>query len=258
MIDIHNHCIFGIDDGAKSIEDSIDILKKAAIAGFDTIVATPHYTDGNTYCADNEKKSELLDLIRCEALKQNINIKLYLGNEVFITENIIELIDSKKVSTINNSKYVLMELPRNDEIKNLDRYIFKIISSGYIPIFAHPERYEFVKQDPNALIQYIEQGALFQSNFGSILGQYGMESKRVIKILLRHKMVHFLASDTHHSRTEAYDKILDIKKILSKMIDKEYIENLTTKNPTLIIENKDIKIDEPIKYKKSFFSRLKI
>lgn len=249
MIDIHTHLIPHVDDGSMNIEDSIGILKKAKAAGFDAIVATPHYIEGS-YDSNMYRNIELLEQIKNEAKNKNIDIKLYLGNEVFITENIVKLIKEKKISSINNSRYILMELPFNDEVYNLQNCIFNLMNSGYIPIIAHPERYAFVKKDPNALIEYINQGVLFQCNSGSFIGHYGKTAQKTAEILLKHNMVHFIATDTHNSKSDNYSELFEVKAILNKLVGKTYTDLLMNKNPLQAIDNEDIYVEEPIFYKK--------
>ena len=110
MIDLHSHILYGIDDGSKSLETSLEILSIAYTGGVTDIVVTPHYIKDSKYQANNTKKLELLNNLKQELKIRNININLYLGNEVYITEGIPELIKTD-ISTINNSKYLLMEFP---------------------------------------------------------------------------------------------------------------------------------------------------
>ena len=103
MKDIHNHLLFGIDDGSKDLEESIKLLKKIKKEGITEIVFTPHYIIGSSYNANIEKRVKLLN-----ALKKETSIKLYLGNEVTIDNDVIEYIKNREISTINNSRYCLL------------------------------------------------------------------------------------------------------------------------------------------------------
>ena len=141
MKDMHNHILFSIDDGSKNIESSIEMLKKAQENGIDEMILTPHYILNSKYNANNELKNKLLDELkeRCEV--EGINIKLHIGNEVWADEGIPELIKKGEISTLNNSRYLLIEFPLHNEDKRAQQIIFEIISHNYIPIIAHPERY---------------------------------------------------------------------------------------------------------------------
>ncbi|MCX8074600.1 MAG: hypothetical protein N2749_03335 [Clostridia bacterium] len=252
MIDIHTHILSGIDDGSKSLENSIKIMEEAKKNGYTKIVVTPHYIEGS-YETDNEEKLKLLQIMQQRLKEKNLDIELLLGNEVFITENIFYLIKNNKVCTINNSRYLLIELPRNDKIFNIDNYIFALKNCGIIPIIAHPERYRYVQENPNILIEYIEKGALFQLNTESLIGSYGRASKKTAKILVENNMVQFLATDSHRTNRE-YDNITNVKKLLLKLTDEENINRLMSINPDLVIKNQDIDVKEPIRHKKIFKS----
>ncbi len=101
-IDIHSHILYGIDDGSKSLEESINIIKEHIKMGFTDIVVTPHYIENSKYETNNIDKNNLLENLKKEIKKQNIKINLYLGNEVFINNNLEELINKNEISKINN------------------------------------------------------------------------------------------------------------------------------------------------------------
>ena len=164
MIDTHAHILPGIDDGAKDILESIEMAKKAKNAGFNGIVCTSHYLRHNSeFIKEDIKKN--FDNFKNELLKNNIDIDLYLGNEVYVDDEITDLITSNSFYAINNSKYILIELPMNHKIHHLDDIIFKIQNLDLNPIIAHPERYSYVQDNPNMLVHLIENGVLFQANF---------------------------------------------------------------------------------------------
>ena len=143
MTDIHSHIINEIDDGSRSIEESIDLLTAMANVGFTDVVATPHYIEGSEYAANNKTKLAKLNKIKKELKNQGVEINLYLGNEVFINSHMVENIEKGNIYTINNSKYILFELPFHDQILNLNDIIYELKIDGYIPILAHPERYTY-------------------------------------------------------------------------------------------------------------------
>ena len=165
-IDIHSHILYNIDDGSKSLEESINIIKEHIKMGFTDIVVTPHYIENTKYIANNLTKQNILKKLKEELKKQNININLYLGNEVFINNNIEELINNKEISTINNSKYILIEFPMNQKPKDVNNIIYELRIKGIIPIIAHPERYDYVEKNPDIVNEWIEEGAILQSNYG--------------------------------------------------------------------------------------------
>ncbi len=249
MIDIHSHIVFEVDDGSKSIEQSLQMLHEARKAGFSKVIVTPHYIEGYYEC----NKSQIAEKIEKLQSMQD-DVQILQGNEIYITDEINNLIEEEKASTLANSKYVLFELPLNAEPLNLMGVVYSIMEKGRIPVLAHPERYPHVQKDPNSLIELIEAGVIMQSNYGSILGQYGKECKKTIQKMLKHNMVHLLGSDVHRPRTVYYN-IPDALKEIEKIVGKNKLQYLTNANPSRIINNETINVETPEYIKKGFFAR---
>ena len=170
MIDFHSHILPNIDDGSRNMEMSTKILEEAKQVGFTKIISTSHYIE-QYYETDENTRIELLEDLRKNT--QNLGIELYLGNEIYVSNEIVQFIKSKKASTINNTRYVLFELPLNVKPMNAKEVVYRLIENGYIPVIAHPERYSYVKEDILYAKELAEMGTLFQSNYGSIIGLYG-------------------------------------------------------------------------------------
>ena len=239
-IDIHSHILYGIDDGSKTLEESINIIKEHVMMGFTDIVLTPHYIENSKYETDNIEKQNILKELKQELKKQNIKINLYLGNEVFVNNNLEELIKKEEISTINNSRYLLIEFPMNEKPKDINNIIYELKIKGIIPIIAHPERYDYVEKNPNIVLEWIEEGALLQSNYGSIIGIYGSGPQKTIKKLLKKDLIDVLATDIHYPNNKIYLNIDKIRKKLNKLISEKRLIELTNTNPKKIIENKEI------------------
>lgn len=235
MVDIHTHIIPEIDDGSKSVEQTFELFKEAVAVGMTDIILTPHYIKGyyetNTNIREYWVKS-LQDTLN----KLEIPINVYIGNEVYVCENMDELIDKNIVSCLNNSKYVLFELPMNSNIKYLDQIIFNIFNLDKVPIIAHPERYSYVQKNINIIKKLREQGVLFQSNYGSILNLYGESARKTLEKLLKEDLIDFLASDVHMPNS-IYPLIKESKKRIKKIIGTEELNKLTTVNPRRILLN---------------------
>ena len=239
MKDIHCHILNGIDDGSKTIEESISIIKNAIDNGITDIVLTPHYIENSNYNCNNKDKVYLLNKLKKELKKNNLDINLYLGNEIMITKNIISLLTKGKACTINNTKYVLIEFPLHNELSYIEDIIFELVRNNYIPIIAHPERYSYIQKDISKIDNYIELGAILQGNYQSLLGHYGGSAKKTLKKLLKENKITILASDIHHDTTDY--RIEKIKKKLKRVIkSKEIIEDLLINNFDKIINNKSL------------------
>lgn len=254
MIDFHSHIVYGVDDGSESIENSIKILKEAERAGFDKIILTPHYMEDYYEFPKDEIENRIIKL-RQVCKEENINIELYQGNEIYITNNIDEYLRNNIASSMNDSRYVLFETPMNVEPQNLLEVIYKIKGVGKVPVLAHPERYAYIQKNPNRLLELIDEGVLLQSNYGSIAGQYGENAVKTVKKLIKNNFIHFLGSDVH-KEGHIYRQIDDIIDILSKWIEEDKIEELTTSNIEKVINDEEIEIEMPIPIKEGFFSKI--
>ena len=243
MIDLHSHILPSIDDGAKNIDETMKLLKEAQEAGFESVVATSHYREG--YYETGIKERELLLQAIYQKFRQyNINLDLYLGNEIYISENIIKLLEECKASTINDTSYVLFEMPLNSEPQYLYDIAYEMVQYKLVPILAHPERYSYVCQDTELVNDLIDLGVLMQANYASITGYYGEKAQIMVKKLLENNLIHFLASDVHKPNT-IYPKIPEILPQIEEIIGEEKLNKLTTENPKLVLQNKRIDIGKP-------------
>lgn len=256
MIDIHCHIVPNIDDGAKNLDDALEMAKITYSEGIRKIVNTSHYHPSFEY----KKGEELFENIKefNNILKlNNIDIEVFIGNELYYSEDIIDIIEQKEFYTLNNSKYLLIEFPPIRFPKNLVDIIYEIKIRGYVPILAHVERYKEVQENINLIYECINEGALIQVNSSSIIGKNGKEAKKVSEVLLDNNMIHFIATDAHGSQRrrpvikQTYDYV-------SNKYGSKNAEILFIENPSKVIKDEDIKIKSPIRYKKSkgFFKNL--
>ncbi len=245
MIDMHSHILPNIDDGARNIEETFQLIKEAEKAGFEAIVSTSHYMEGY-YETDLPEREVWIEAIHQKLQERDSKIQLYLGNEIYLSDNIISLLEEEKASTINDTSYVLFEMPLNVEPFNLYNMIYEMMQSRIVPILAHPERYTFVQEDPELIYDLIEKGVLMQANYASIIGYYGKKAQMIVKKLLENNMIHFLGSDVHRAKT-IYPKMSEILEQLEEIVGQKRLEELTTTNPKLALQNKRIEIDEPHK-----------
>lgn len=257
MIDLHSHILPNIDDGAKSLEESIAIIKQAVSNGVTDIIVTPHFILGSSYNKEKTANRKLLNELKAKVEEEKLNIELHLGNEIFVDIDMPSLLKKKKIASLSDSRYVLFELPMNNEYKNIRKTLFDLQSVGYIPVIAHPERYRVVKENPKIVEEWQAAGALFQSNIGSLLGRYGKEAQKTLEILLKHEAITFLASDIHHSRDTFYDEIPKLKKILRKIIREDYITELFETNGRKVLNNEKIEVREIMPLKKNIFGQYK-
>ena len=246
MIDIHSHIINEIDDGSKSIEMTINMLKKAQKSGTTDIIATPHFMSGRfgVEYKDVIKKVEELKKISKE---NNIDINIYAGQEVYYSKSILEYYNDKIIGTINNTKYMLIEFPilefNIDEIINT---VYELQIRGIVPIIAHPERYKLFIKKPSMINELIKEGMLFQMNAGSITGAFGKDVKKTATKYLEHNVYSFIGSDAHRDRGRDTDmgEALNILETPQK--------NTFINNGKLMLENEDVNFNGILVKEKKF------
>ena len=250
MIDIHSHILSDTDDGAIKIEDSLQIIQEAIEAGFTTIISTSHYYEGRFEKLESYRQEKIEEL---RNITGNIDIKI--GSEIFATPDIIKLLEEKKASSINNGKYVLFEIPFGGNVSFFNKMIDDLKRNNYLPVMAHPERYEIVKQNPKLVEEWKRRGIYMQSNYESITGKYGKESEETIKLLLKHRLVDFLGSDVH--RIGTYENVTIAIEKIKKIIDERYFLELTQMNQEKVLRNEKIEIEDQEEIKKTIFGGYK-
>ena len=256
MIDIHCHILPDVDDGSKSIEESIEMAKIAQSEGIKKIVNTSHYHPDFKYIKGKEL-GEVLNEFNKILKNKGIDVEVILGNELYFTEDLIENFENLEFHSINKSRYVLIEFSPNNFPKNLVDIVYEIKLKKYIPILAHVERYPKIQENPNIIYDCINEGALIQVNASSVIGKNGSEAEKVSKILLDHNMVHFVATDAHSS-TRRRPLIRDTYNYISKIYGEDTSKKLFIENQEIILDDKDLYIKDPEKYieKKNIFKRL--
>lgn len=225
MIDIHCHLIPNVDDGSKSLEESIELIKKAISIGVTDIILTSHYGSQRGYISTHEEVVDGYNLLVEETQKLNLRINLYLGREIDATEDVESLLKTKTVETLNNTKYVLIDFGM--EKADIDDICYDLVIAGYKPVIAHPERYRYTKISD--FVKWKKTGALIQMNATSLFHNSSKEVKKKAKYLLKYNLIDILASDTHrweHTYIE-FDKVTKLIEKKYKKIDlNKYVSNI--------------------------------
>jgi len=202
MIDFHSHILPYVDDGSKNFDMSLDMLRISNDEEVRFICATPHFIAGEYEISRknyNEKLNGLSELCKTN----NINLNIVSGLEIYITPEIPNLYEEGKIWGINDTKYLLIELPMEQFPRYTEDVFYELRLKGVVPIIAHPERNVNIMNDSNLLTNLIEQGALAQLNAGSIRGLYGKEIKSFAEELLKRNMIHMVGSDGHNVSSRA-------------------------------------------------------
>jgi protein-tyrosine phosphatase len=207
MIDIHSHILHGLDDGAKTMADSVAMLKIAAESGTTDIVATPHANQKFTFDPDliDRKIAEL-------QVASGPLPRIHRGCDFHLTiENIDDAVAHPSKYTINQKRYLLVELSNSIIPKTIHDIFARLQDTGLVPVITHPERNSFLQTRLDLLRGCVEEKCLVQVTAQSLLGRFGRTANRIATQLLQENLVHFIASDAHDPKhrspalREAYD-----------------------------------------------------
>lgn len=237
MIDIHSHLIYGVDDGSENIETSIEILKKYCENGVTDIVLTPHYIVDTNYVSNKLDNLKKLNVLKKETEDLGLDINLYLGNEIYIDRDIIKYIKENKMCTLNNTEYILVELPISGIYQDYQDIIYNLINIGFKVVLAHPERYITFQNDYSKIQEMVDLGVILQCNVDSILGRYGNKAKKTIKWILKNKLCTFVGTDIH-SKKEDYSFIKKSKEKFLKYLTEEEVNDIFNENAKKILRVK--------------------
>lgn len=194
--DVHSHFIPGIDDGAQTMEDSLHLLRVFAELGYQKVVTTPHIMSDH-FRNTPEIILTGLEKVRTALRENSIPLQIDAAAEYYLDFDFEQKIEVGKLLTFGE-KYVLFELSFINPPDNLNAIIFKLLTSGYKPVLAHPERYTYWHSDFSKYEQAVEKGALLQLNINSLTGHYSYSTKRIAERMIGADMISFLGSDCHH------------------------------------------------------------
>ncbi len=240
MIDIHCHILPGFDDGSDNMEESVRMARLAVEGGTTAVIATPHSNIPDKY--ENyfgKAYVEAFKALDARLKQENIPLKLYPGHEIFAASDFIELIKKKRLLTLCNSQYPLIEFALQERSESIYRKLELITAEGLTPIIAHPERYAFIAADPAAPLRLKKMGCLLQLNKGSLKKKFGRTSYIIARELIEREYADFVASDAHspYMRTPYLE---DAYEIISELRSSRYAEMLLKINPEKVIRNEKI------------------
>lgn len=234
MIDIHSHIVWGLDDGAASIEDSLAMLSTAWQDGITDIVATPHSN------AEYNFHPALLRRRREELAGHEGTPVIHLGCEFQLnSDNISSLLDSPSSYTVNAGQYLLLEFPDLHIGRHTESILRQLLDAGIVPIVAHPERNPLLQRDLDRLESWIELGCLAQVTARSITGGFGGAANSAALRLLDRGLVHVVASDAHDNEYRPPTLSAAYQDVRARF-GEDVAELLFTDNPRGIVEGRPL------------------
>jgi protein-tyrosine phosphatase len=199
MFDIHYHLVFGVDDGPKNIEASLELAEASIAEGVTHIVATPHASERYPYQLEVNRE-------RLAKIGEHLagRLTLGLGCDFHLSyENVTEIESDPKKFTINGTNYLLVEFPDFINTTMVNNVFFRLMSMGLVPIITHPERNPSLLETPGPLIKWVHDGCLIQVTAASLTGRFGRRAETLTRLLLRGNYAHFIASDAHNTTSRA-------------------------------------------------------
>lgn len=201
FVDTHSHILFSVDDGARDIDESIEMLRTEREEGADTVFLTPHFYEGER---NSTHLAERFELLKQRAAKEVPEVRLYLGNEILCMYDAVSTVIKKEARTYGETKYVLIEFAPQASFDSVKGHIDAFLREGYVPIVAHCERYDNVFQAKGGerLREIAEMGALIQINCDTF-AEAGFFEGKYLKKILREGLVFAVGTDAHNNSSRA-------------------------------------------------------
>jgi len=210
MIDIHSHVLPLVDDGSKSMEASMTMIKEAVSIGVTDLFCTPHFMKVRNYLSTAQANQKAYDQLTEAIRKAGYSIRLHLANEIYYTIDTMRQLKAGSILPMGKSNKVLVEFSMSEPEEDIVEAIHNLKAAGYVPIIAHPERYPYIEKISDYEIMK-KMGALIQINAASVIGKYGVPTQKLCLKLIKIGLVDFIASDVHEFRVNylkfAYDFI---------------------------------------------------
>ncbi len=198
-VDLHSHLLVGIDDGAASEEEALQMVRCLMQLGYTKAVTTPHVR-ADVYPNTDEHIEHSLSRLQKLLQAHGISFRVEAAAEYFFDDHFLALLAAQRLRTFGQEGYVLFELPLHAPALQLHQVVFDMRLAGYKPVLAHPERYPYlVDASLQTMEELREKGVLFQVNLPSILGHYGFMPKQSARRLMQAHMVDFLGTDMHRA-----------------------------------------------------------
>lgn len=247
MIDIHCHILPDVDDGAKTLDDSLKMAKQAVLEGITTIIATPHHQNRRYI----NVKSDIINHVN--ALNQvlqseKIPLTILPGQEPRIFGELLQEYRNEKILSLNNTgKYIFVEMPLNHVPRYTEQLLFDIQLNGLTPIIVHPERNQEIIKHPNLLYELVKKGTYTQITAASVNGHFGKTIKKLSFDMIDANLTHFVASDAHNISSRSF-WMREAYEVIGKEFGLNYV-NMFKENAEILAEGGAIYQELPVRVK---------
>lgn len=254
-IDIHCHILPGVDDGAQELENSLAMAEVAVAEGITHILCTPHHNNGVYMNPKNETIRRIASLQE-EFDRRKIPITLFEGQEIRLSADLTHRIEAQDILFADlTDTYLLIEFPSSHIPAYAEQVLFELCANGYRPIIVHPERNAQIIKEPNDLVPFLEMGCLSQVTNASFLGLFGRDIEKTSHLLIKHNMVHLLASDAHYHEGRRGFHSLEALELLEKEFGCSKRE-MFEKNARSVVSGEKIEVPKPVMHEMKWYQRL--
>src|SRR5436305_6225172 len=239
MIDVHHHCLPGVDDGPRTMAESIDLCRMAADEGIETIVATPHVFRGRWQNKSRAQLATILDDVRAAVGERP---RIILGSEYFFGHDMDEMLRTESIVPLAGGRYVLVEFASNNVPPLVREPLYRVQLDGWMPVIAHPERNLVFQSKPEFLASLIRMGVKTQVTTGSVTGEFGPAAEAAAIDWLKRGWVHVMATDAHNV-TKRPPRFRAARERVAELVGEEIAQSLFVDNPKSIVESRGLVYD---------------
>jgi len=238
FVDVHCHMLHGIDDGSKSVDESLEMARMAVGDGIVTVVLTPHQLGSFRHNSGDEIRARVAEFQEV-LVQHDIGLRVLPGADVRIEPDMLALIQAGVVLTLgDHGRHVLLELPHEIYFP-LEPVLEQLHAAGMVGILSHPERNQGLLRDPRYIAPLVELGCLMQVTAGSLTGTFGPKSQQMSEWMLEQGLVHILATDAHGARSRR-PLLNRAYQIASRLAGPDVAHNLCCENPSAIAAGRDV------------------
>jgi protein-tyrosine phosphatase len=237
MIDLHCHILPGIDDGPKTLKESLEMARIFEQAGYSHVVATPHAVPGTTWMPKPQDIRGQLTELKHAIANNGIELKVLPGMEIALDPQISVLIANNRVQTLAGTSYVLIEPPFQRLPLGWEHAIFDVLSKGFKVLLAHPERCSQLASKPQLCDQLIESGVYFQVNWDSFLGHHGRTTQKMAIYLASRGYIHCLATDSHDAKSRNAIQVRRAAESIEELMGHRNLQLISRENPIRVLRN---------------------
>lgn len=242
--DLHSHILPGVDDGPKEIGSTLEMARIAADNGTAVMLATPHRKDITENSSVRQVK-DLLAVVNSRIDEESIDLRMVLGMENHLDVDLPIEFSCGRALPMNGSRYILVEMPFFGKPNYIEDALFQMQLQGTVPVLAHPERIEAFQMDPGLLARFVERGMLSQITAGSVVGHFGSRARRFTHTILRRRLVHVIASDTHFPNGPRSPHLLPGVSAAARIVGEERARAMVVETPRAILDDQPVDVEPP-------------